>query len=84
MSALLLLYTAIAAPVQVFVWEVNEEECNIFPTLYFDIIVDVFFMVRFPGLLSLGATCAMHSCLFLLSCNIAENSRFLTLWPYPD
>ena len=74
MSALLLLYTAIAAPVQVFVWEVNEEECNIFPTLYFDIIVDVFFMVRFLGLLSLGAACVVHSFLILLSYNIAKNS----------
>jgi hypothetical protein len=45
-SGVLLLYTAIVAPVQVFVWEFNEEECNVFPTLYFDIVVDVFFMVR--------------------------------------
>jgi hypothetical protein len=44
-SGLLLLYTAIIAPAQVFVWEFKEEECNVFPTLYFDIVVDLFFMV---------------------------------------
>jgi hypothetical protein len=42
---MLLLYTAVIAPVQVFIWEFNEEECNMFPTLYFDIYVDIFFMV---------------------------------------
>ncbi len=52
-SGLLLLYTAIIAPVQVFVWEFNEEECNVFPTLYFDIFVDIFFMVRRLGKLDL-------------------------------
>ena len=52
-SGMLLLYTAIIAPVQVFVWEFNEEECNIFPTMYFDIFVDIFFMVRQPRLLNL-------------------------------
>jgi hypothetical protein len=45
-SGVLLLYTAIIAPVQVFVWEFNDEECNVFPTLYFDIGVDIFFIVR--------------------------------------
>jgi hypothetical protein len=44
-SGMLLLYTAIVAPAQVFLWEFNEEECNVFPTLYFDIFVDVFFIV---------------------------------------
>ncbi len=44
-SGTLLLYTAIIAPVQVFLWEFKDNECNIFPTLYFDIFVDLFFMV---------------------------------------
>ena len=47
MSGVLLLYTAIIAPVQIFLWEFNEEECNKFPSLFFDVFVDVFFMVRF-------------------------------------
>jgi hypothetical protein len=45
LSGMLLLYTAIIAPAQVFVWEFKEEECNVFPTLFFDIFVDLFFMV---------------------------------------
>jgi hypothetical protein len=45
LSGMLLLYTALVAPVQVFVWELNEEECDPFPTLYFDIAVDIFFLV---------------------------------------
>ena len=50
MSGMLLLYTAIIAPAQVFLWEFNEEECNVFPTLYFDILVDIFFLVKLLGL----------------------------------
>jgi hypothetical protein len=45
LSGLLLLYTAVAAPVQIFLWEFNDIECNAFPTLYFDLFVDVFFLV---------------------------------------
>ena len=52
-SGILLLYTALIAPVQVFVWEFDEEECNTFPTLYFDIVVDIFFLVRQPWLLDM-------------------------------
>jgi hypothetical protein len=44
-SGTLLLYTAIIAPAQIFLWEFKEEECSIFPTLYFDIFVDLFFIV---------------------------------------
>ncbi len=47
MSGALLLYTAIIAPVQIFLWEFNEEECNMFPSLYFDVFVDLFFIVSF-------------------------------------
>jgi hypothetical protein len=46
-SGVLLLYTVIMAPVQIFVWEFDEDECNVFPTMYFDICVDIFFMVKF-------------------------------------
>jgi hypothetical protein len=46
LSGMLLLYTAIIAPAQVFLWEFNEVECNTFPTLYFDIAVDLFFLVN--------------------------------------
>ncbi len=46
-SGLLLFYTAIIAPVQVFIWEFDEEECDTFPTLLFDVVVDIFFLVRF-------------------------------------
>jgi len=42
----MLLYTAIIAPVQIFLWEFNDEECNKFPTLFFDVLVDVFFMTE--------------------------------------
>ncbi len=45
-SGFLLFYTAIIAPAQVFLWEFNDDECNSFPTLYFDVFVDSFFMVR--------------------------------------
>jgi hypothetical protein len=48
-SGTLLLYTAIISPAQVFLWEFKEEECNVFPTLYFDIFVDIFFMVSYAG-----------------------------------
>jgi hypothetical protein len=47
-SGVLLLYTAIVAPVQIFLWEFDEEVCNTFPTLYFDLFVDIFFLVRPP------------------------------------
>jgi hypothetical protein len=46
-SGALLLYTVLMAPVQMFVWEFDEIECNIFPTLYFDMFVDIFFMVKY-------------------------------------
>jgi hypothetical protein len=44
-SGVLLLYTAIIAPVQIFLWEFDDTKCNVFPTLYFDLVVDVFFLV---------------------------------------
>ncbi len=43
-SAALLLYTAVIVPVQICLWS-SEDPCNAFPTLYFDVIVDAFFVV---------------------------------------
>jgi hypothetical protein len=45
-SGAFLLYTAVVAPVQIFLWEFDEAECNTFPTLYLDLFVDSFFIVR--------------------------------------
>ena len=47
LSGLLLLYTAAIAPVQICLWN-YEDPCNLFLTLYFDIFVDSFFVVRRP------------------------------------
>ena len=44
-SAILLLYTAVIVPVQICMWN-YDDPCNIFPTLYFDVIVDCFFLVQ--------------------------------------
>ena len=43
-SAILLLYTAVIVPVQICMWT-YDNPCKIFPTLYFDLFVDTFFMV---------------------------------------
>jgi hypothetical protein len=43
-SAALLLYTAVIVPVQICLWT-YDDPCNTFPTLFFDVIVDTFFMV---------------------------------------
>jgi hypothetical protein len=48
-NAFLLVYTTILAPVQICFWN-YEDPCNKFPTLYFDVIVDAFFMVDFERL----------------------------------
>ena len=45
MSAVLLFYTAIIAPIQICFWS-YDDACNKFPTLYFDVYVDAFFVVR--------------------------------------
>ena len=49
-SAALLLYTATIVPIQVCMWN-YDDPCNMFPTLYFDVFVDAFFMVRACGVL---------------------------------
>jgi hypothetical protein len=46
LSGAFLLYTAVIAPAQIFLWEIDEVECKTFPTLYFDLFVDAFFLVR--------------------------------------
>jgi hypothetical protein len=43
-SGVLLLYTAVIVPIQLFLWN-YEDPCNTFPNLYFDLYVDLFFMV---------------------------------------
>ncbi len=45
LSGLLLFYTAIIVPVQIFLWDYSDP-CIMFPTLYFDVLVDIFFMVQ--------------------------------------
>jgi hypothetical protein len=44
LNAFFLIYTTILVPVQICLWN-YEDPCNKFPTLYFDVIVDAFFMV---------------------------------------
>ncbi len=44
-STFLLIYTAMIVPVQICMWN-YEDPCNMFPTLYFDVFVDAFFMVQ--------------------------------------
>ena len=48
LSGTFLLYTAVISPAQIFLWESDETECKVFPTLYFDLFVDTFFIVSFP------------------------------------
>jgi hypothetical protein len=43
-SGTLLLYTALVVPAQIFLWDYSDM-CNMFPTLYFDVAVDIFFLV---------------------------------------
>ena len=45
LSGALLFYSAVIVPVQVFMWD-YDDPCNMFPTLYFDVLVDTFFLVR--------------------------------------
>ena len=44
MSGALLLYTALVVPIQILVWDYSDP-CNKFPTLYFDVAADSFFLV---------------------------------------
>jgi len=46
LSGTFLFYTAVIAPAQIFLWESDETECKFFPTLYFDLCVDTFFMIE--------------------------------------
>ena len=52
-NAFFLIYTTVMVPVQICLWN-YDDPCNRFPTLYFDVMVDAFFMVgveRFKSLL---------------------------------
>jgi hypothetical protein len=44
MSGILLVYTAVIVPVQLCLWS-YDDPCNYFPTLFFDVFVDSFFLV---------------------------------------
>ena len=44
-SGLLLGYTALIVPIQMLLWEYSNP-CKMFPTLYFDMMVDSFFLVK--------------------------------------
>jgi hypothetical protein len=46
LSCLLLAYTAYVVPMQLSFW-ITDDLCNPFPTLYSDVLVDTYFMVRF-------------------------------------
>ena len=46
LSGSLLCYTSFVLPIQIFVWDYTDP-CNMFPTLYFDIFADTFFIVSF-------------------------------------
>jgi hypothetical protein len=43
-SGVVLFYTALVVPIQIFLWE-NNDPCTLFPTLRIDIFVDTFFLV---------------------------------------
>jgi hypothetical protein len=44
LNAGFLVYTALVVPVQLSFWR-DEDVCDPFPTLYFDVIIDTFFLV---------------------------------------
>ncbi len=46
LSCLLLAYSAYVVPMQLSFW-ITDDLCNPFPTLYSDIFVDSYFLVRF-------------------------------------
>jgi hypothetical protein len=45
-SGLLLVYTALVVPIQMLLWDYSNQ-CIMFPTLYIDMMVDSFFLVKF-------------------------------------
>ena len=47
-SGVFLMYTSVIVPVQICLWSFDDP-CNKFPTLFFDVVVDTFFMVRGSG-----------------------------------
>ncbi len=44
MSCLLLAYSAYVVPMQLSFW-ITDDPCDPFPTLYTDVVVDIYFMV---------------------------------------
>ncbi len=57
-SAILLLYSAAVVPFQICMWDYSDP-CNLFPTLRFDMFVDVFFMVRCRPCCSAAGICPL-------------------------
>ncbi len=51
-SGTLLFYTAMVVPVQIFMWDYTDQ-CNTFPTLFFDVLVDLFFLVSITRILQI-------------------------------
>ena len=45
-SCVFLIYSAYVVPMQLSFW-ITDDLCNPFPTLYSDVLVDTYFMVRF-------------------------------------
>jgi hypothetical protein len=71
-SGSLLFYTAMVVPVQIFMWDYSDP-CTMFPTLYFDVLVDTFFMVSIDPRLSASKMFQLDggsfSHLYLLDCD---------------
>ncbi len=44
-NALFLVYTGVLAPLQICLWN-YDDPCNKFPTLFFDVLIDCFFLVE--------------------------------------
>ncbi len=84
-SGVFLLYTAVVAPIQLFLWN-YDDPCNIFPTLYLDLVVDLFFLVD-P--LHAGRTVPhfVRSCTrqrsFASTCECAESHAFASGHVHP-
>ena len=64
-SGMSLLYTAVVVPAQIFLWDYSDP-CNTFPTLYLDVVVDAFVLVRdglpvlrFSRLLRAASDCSL-------------------------
>ena len=79
-SMLLLFYTALTVPVQICMWN-YDDPCNMFPTLYFDVFVDSFFLV----IHSFAVFLVIHSFAgytFISALTVATSSSTPSSWLY--